>query len=188
MATTAPKYKTKTARGMYPAPTWQENNKQTNKQTGTAGEHYRDEGNHLSIDEEDLLHLDEDEASVAFSWTGSLANVQGISTVLIHKRFCTLASPAMWMPRVLFSSLFRSHTFSQIQQSAGPINTTLGMHICCTGNTNTSRKSIRVRIVNLLVWSFRVRPGLLLTNIHGKPPAAAKWVMAVVAHIACDQH
>jgi len=101
MAKTAPKCKT--ARGMYPAPTWQENNKQTNKQTGTAGEHYRDEGNHLSIDEEDLLHLDEDEASVAFSWTGSLANVQGISTVLIHKRFCTLASPAMWMPRVLFS-------------------------------------------------------------------------------------
>lgn len=29
----------------------------TNKQTGTAGEHYRDEGNHLSIDD-DLLHLD----------------------------------------------------------------------------------------------------------------------------------
>ena len=160
----------------------------TNKQTGTAGEHYRDEGNHLSIDEEDLLHLDEDEASVAFSWTGSLANVQGISTVLIHKRFCTLASPAMWMPRVLFSSLFRSHTFSQIQQTAGPINTTLGMHICCTGNTNTSKKSIRVRIVNLLVWSFRARASLLLTNIHGKPPAAAKRVMAAVAHIACDQH
>jgi len=78
----------------------------TNKQTGTAGEHYRDEGNHLSIDEEDLLHLDEDEASVAFSWTGSLANVQGISAVLIHKRFCTLASPAMWMPLASCTFLF----------------------------------------------------------------------------------